>query len=78
MEKNGKKAVEAGTEVLVISFQKAFEMIGDRETAMDIAGRLFLCYLQAPTRTSQGPSVDDIIAGLKESMEKEHGKEGKK
>lgn len=79
MEKATRKVIEDATEIMTISFQKALQMTGDPETAVNIAARLCLLFIEArevaPTAPA-APSVDDVIAGLKEAMEKEHGKEG--
>lgn len=79
MDKATKQAIEATTEMMAVAYKKAFEIVNDQEEAINIAHQtlIFVDEMREQTRPNT-PSVDDVIAGLRESMQKEHGKEGKK
>ena len=78
MDKATKQAIEAATEMMAVAYKKAYEVVNDQEEAINIAHQTMI-YIDEihEQRRPNTPSVDDVIAGLREAMQNEHGKEGK-
>ena len=78
MDKDTKQEIETTAEMMAVAYKAALKIVNDQEEAINIAHQTLIFATEMREQNSPNtPSVDDVIAGLRESMQKEHGKEGK-